>query len=472
MSPARTLFVILVLCSSPAAASPPTNMPLGVPRSLTDAQPWSPDEMLRPELALPFKKAPPAGYDLADLGTLGGSGSFAHAIDDRGAVVGESRYTDVTFYFHGFVWRDGEFTDLGTFGGGSSAAYDINRRGQAVGYSQFTPFSNAHACLWEDGQMIDLGALSVDHSFAWAINDHGAVAGWSWLFGPTHLTYHACLWRKGTLTDLGSLEGDDGTSQGWDINDHGQVVGGSSTGGAVHPFLWDDGVMTDLGSLGGAGSALGVNDRGQVVGGSEIVAGLPHAFLWEDGVMRDLGTLGGARSYATDINDRGQVVGRSETASGETHAFLWEDGVMVDLEGGPAGNAEAINRWGQATGFGLVDGGDYHALFWEPESKSSSHADVSASSARTGVEDRALRLLSAAGTTPVEFALPSWADGSHVIRVFDARGRRVAGWAGAASRAGVWDGRSDDGAVAAPGIYFLQVSDGARRAQLHLVVLR
>ena len=49
-------------------------------------------------------------------------------------------------------------TDLGTLGGTYSWAFDINDRGQVVGYSG-TAAGDQHAFLYGDGAMTDLGTL-------------------------------------------------------------------------------------------------------------------------------------------------------------------------------------------------------------------------------------------------------------------------------------------------------------------------
>ena len=69
-----------------------------------------------------------------DLGTLGGTFSFATAVNESGQVVGNS--TTARSGFHAFSWtQSGGMVDLGTLGGGGSTAADVNGRGQVVGDS-------------------------------------------------------------------------------------------------------------------------------------------------------------------------------------------------------------------------------------------------------------------------------------------------------------------------------------------------
>jgi len=135
--------------------------------------------------------------------------------------------------------------------------------------------------------------------------------------------------------------------------------------------------VTDLGLLPGdaAGTAVAINDRGEVVGFSarESFVGERHAFLrTAQAGMRSLGTLGGASSQATDINELGQVVGFSQTESGENHAFLWTaDAGFTDLGTlGWQSFAVGVNNLGQVVGFSYLVPGQFrpaHAFVWTRE---------------------------------------------------------------------------------------------------------
>jgi len=133
-------------------------------------------------------------YVIIDLGTLGGSYSYAMSINDSGQIAGDA--TTASHERHAVLWTvSGGMQDLGTLGGSDSEALGINELGQVVGRSK-TVSGQLHAFLWTaSGGMQDLGTLDGDDiSEAWGINDSGQIVGSS--------GGHGVLWLPATPETL------------------------------------------------------------------------------------------------------------------------------------------------------------------------------------------------------------------------------------------------------------------------------
>lgn len=136
-----------------------------------------------------------------DLGTLPGwANSEAVAINNHGQVIGNASNgviirdgsTPVFAAGRAFVWQNGQMIDLGTLGGKGSYAFAINAASQVVGAS-FTADGKEHAFLWQKGQMSDLGTLPGGEARAVDINSKGVIVGSSaTAAGHTH----AVLWTR------------------------------------------------------------------------------------------------------------------------------------------------------------------------------------------------------------------------------------------------------------------------------------
>jgi len=232
--------------------------------------------------------------DKADkLPTLKGYQSiYVEDVNDSGAVTG---YVAVNYglRFRAFVIIEERPVDLGTLGGTGSMAHAINSLGQIAGLSDLTPSRepaevgperprnlrgsgllqgplrgaippsvvHCRAVLWHpkgvpmpDGvrasaavseyQLVNLGTLGGTDSKANDINDSGQVVGAS---KDSQGLRRAFLWHNGTMVPLTPPE--DGPSEAFSINNHGIVVGAFTGSEYSRPFLYWQGNLCQLASL-------------------------------------------------------------------------------------------------------------------------------------------------------------------------------------------------------------------------------
>jgi len=330
-----------------------------------------------------------ANWTLIDLGTLGGSETFADSINDLGQVVGTSRLPDDADS-HAFFYANGVMQDISPINSGDIRAgrLGINNLGDVV--SGVVVGDAYYPVIYRPQSMQTtalgtLGAMSGFTGVATAINDSGVAVGYSYLsLGGTR---HAFAYRNGTLSDLGSLGGYSGALA---INSSGTAAGfaSDSVNGFGRAVVWLNNSILDI-SNGAESEARGINDLGQVVGESMTPTGTQQAFLWNNGTNEYLGTLAtGLNSQAYSINNHGDVVGTADVISGYTfvtnpitheistitnyqnHAFLYSSGSMVDLNSLISTNAGwelyyayGINNSDQIVGWGSTDGGEHVRSF-------------------------------------------------------------------------------------------------------------
>jgi probable HAF family extracellular repeat protein len=312
-----------------------------------------------------------ATWTITNLGTLGGTQSFAFSINEAGDVVGFSYLFVSANNRHAFIWDSTNgMQDIGTLEK-HSFAFGVNDANpvQVVGYSQQEGnTTNFKAFLWDSTNGIqDLGNLGGSSATARSINDSGEVAGFS-TDGSEET--RAFMWDSTNgMVNLGTLGGDNSFALG--INNSGEIVGSTEPNPAQKqlPFTYNttDG-MSSLGTQSGAdyGAALAINATDEATGEAELQTGPITAALWDSGGITDLGTLGGTDSVGYGINANTEIVGTSDMASGPTHAFGWDnDGgaLMTDLNdllpansGWVLHQARDINDAGQIVGWGKFNG--------------------------------------------------------------------------------------------------------------------
>lgn len=334
-------------------------------------------------------------YQVADLGTLGGTKSMANGISWNGLVAGDAKNSSSVK--HAVLWDATGIMDLGAPRGFLvSTAIAVNDDGRVAAIAEGNPQAY-RAYIWENGRWTDVGTLpGHTDSLAAAIDGSGRIAGTSLTLGAGN--DRAFLWEAGSLTDLGTLGA---ATQAKGINEDGEVTGWSLAnlpggGTGTRAFLWKDGLMSDLGVLPGEEHSRGldINDLGVVAGSSWHVlvsqqVSDHQATLWRDAGSEvvSLGDTPGpeicisGHPFYTDnvalaLNNCGQVVGHAQcvVSGGPLAAFLWQDGMMHNLNDLiPAGSgwdllsAMDVNDAGQIVGVGLAPNGELHGYRLDPD---------------------------------------------------------------------------------------------------------
>jgi len=162
---------------------------------------------------------------------------FAIAINDYGQAAGGSGVCS-TFNVinglylspvHALLWDHGKVTNLGSLGGNfGNQAHAINNRGQVVGASDLAGDAVFHGFLWSQSTGIeDIPPVPGDtYSVALAINDPGVVTGVS--IDATFTNLHAFVVVDGAPTDLNTLIAADSSLQletACGINSRGEITG-------------------------------------------------------------------------------------------------------------------------------------------------------------------------------------------------------------------------------------------------------
>lgn len=113
---------------------------------------------------------------------VSGTQSKAFALNDSGVIVGLRVVTGAVPQVVKAVRWANESTaaaDLGTFGGSNSYALDVNNQGQVVGAAQDAN-STYKSFIWSNSVMTNLGSLpALAHSVARSVNNQGWVVGYA-----------------------------------------------------------------------------------------------------------------------------------------------------------------------------------------------------------------------------------------------------------------------------------------------------
>lgn len=170
------------------------------------------------------------GGTLADLGTLGGSDSYAFATNAAGQVVGLSWLTGDQ-QTRATLWQGSPLQrrDLGTIGGAKSLAYAINDMHQAAGASQnaagnwravrFDLDASGAVLVRVDLGVLPSGSVAPGASMARAINNAGVCVGVS---AGAAFAHHGDQMRN--LNELVAPAGAVKLTGAWAINDAGVIA--------------------------------------------------------------------------------------------------------------------------------------------------------------------------------------------------------------------------------------------------------
>ena len=267
----------------------------------------------------------PISYTVTDLGALGGSTSFATAINSSGSVTGF--FPAASGDTHAFLWTASTgMQDLGTLGGPITQAEGINDAGYVVGFAALPNYS-LHAFLWAPTAGIkDLGTLGGPTGFsaAFGIDGHNRIVGNTYTL-TNEMGGDMAIWTGSTIHDLGT--NGNLAAQANAVNSKFEVVGFSrGFNPTIVAFQWTkSGGFRTLPVLnsGEGTEALALNNHGLIAGNEFTSSNFSSAVIWYRGAVQGIGSLGGSAA-AAGVNDQCQVVGNSYLSDNVTdHAFIW-----------------------------------------------------------------------------------------------------------------------------------------------------
>jgi probable HAF family extracellular repeat protein len=321
-------------------------------------------------------------YNIAVLESLGGD-STAYALNDNGAVVGQS--FNSSGEMKSVIWQAGTVQSLGIDG----IARGINNSGTVVGETGsadlFLP--NGYAYSWtQGGGLTNLGTLGGAQSGAYDINEAGVITGFAWPTGAQFSTQgQGFMYENATdgMIPLGTVSTPTGYSRGHGINDSGEIVGRASEAdfGGVNKSdkfttYWDENQNLDqFVGPGNYSTAEQINNNGVIVGGARDNSGSStlYATTWDtSGNINFLNDLDGDGSRIWSLNDAGTIVGNAVTLADGRVAAVSFDGTnmvdlndLVDLTGTgivSLTNAYDVNANGDIVGVGVTSTGEQRAF--------------------------------------------------------------------------------------------------------------
>lgn len=334
--------------------------------------------------------SPATSFTRVDLGTLGGTSSYAAAINSGGVVVGWSQTKSGDT--HAFRWTaTAGMVDLGTLPGeqGSQAVAILD--GSSTSGTRILGVSGRDAVVWSPSASISVLPVPLipDASFAYpqGFNDRGDVVGFD---SGGNLGQHAWIWSardgKSDLSNAVEAASNEGSASAVTSGGVALLTTRASTCTRIaqcwRTYLWNRAsgfqpLGMPHGDLDASVTGLALNEDRTVVGWvEESGAVAPYRWSALAGFTLLPNYSSAAYAYAAGINASGTTVGAAlDATSGSIVATVWpaNGGIQrLSPDDRHPSVALAINRGGMIAGWASLASGVNHAVVWVPSSQISS----------------------------------------------------------------------------------------------------
>ncbi|WP_168221720.1 hypothetical protein [Aquisphaera giovannonii] len=269
-----------------------------------------------------------------DIDVRSSWGSWAHGLNGRGHVVGESRLDSLTD-LGGFIWPNRpeeppsawRWDGLMPAGYRESHALSINDAGDVAGYATSRD-RKTRGLIWKRGKALELSPLSGEqHSLAMSLDAAGRAVGNSFHDDRNQATFWDGADRPVALKLSDKYREMKADSIAVSISNGGLIAGSYWRYGKIprQACLWvgEGAEFRDLqpASLGVTSESISVNQHGHVVGNYQTRNGETRGFLHDGSKMHDLTSLakppgGLVLQYPRMIDDRGWIVGTGTRGRG------------------------------------------------------------------------------------------------------------------------------------------------------------
>lgn len=340
-----------------------------------------------PPVADAARPSAATGFTRVDLGTLGGTSSYAAAISSAGVVVGwsETKTGDT----HAFRWTpSGGMVDLSTLPGEATSQAVAILDGSPGSDSQILGTSGRDAVVWSTAASISRLPLPFDPASGFAhpqgFNARGEVVGFD---AGGDLGQHAWIWsaREGKSDLSNAIEAGSNEASASAITFQGVALltarATTCTGNAQcwRTYFWSK--QSGIQQLGlpdhdseASVAGLALNDDRTVVGWTGVSGRVaPYRWTATAGFTILPNYPSAKYAYATSVNSIANTVGAAvDPRSGSIVATLWPVSGGIERLSPDDPNpsvATAINGSGTIAGWASVASGVNHAVIWVPSSR-------------------------------------------------------------------------------------------------------